>query len=89
MAGTLCAFSFHDHVQEGKTLYERNCSNCHGTDGTRGALGAKNLQRSILADSAVYLQIWNGKRIMPAFRKRLLPEQVADIVLYVKSLRVK
>ena len=74
-------------AEEGKGLYEDHCARCHGKDGTRGLFGAKNLQKSQLSDSAIILQISNGRRIMPAFRKRISPDQMTAISIYIKSFR--
>ena len=71
----------------GRTLFEHNCSRCHGADGTKGFLGAKNLRRSLLPDSAIVERIQNGKRIMPSFRKKLRPEEIQTLATYVKTLR--
>jgi mono/diheme cytochrome c family protein len=71
----------------GKKLYTRNCKHCHGTDGTRGFLGAKNLRKSILPDSDISKQVQNGKRIMPSFRKKFSADELMQVIGYVKSLR--
>ncbi|MCF6407930.1 cytochrome c [Chitinophaga filiformis] len=75
------------HTGEGQTLYEQHCARCHGADGTRGMFGAKNLQKSLLPDTAIALQIRNGKRIMPPFKKRLTPDQINELTTYIKTLR--
>lgn len=72
---------------EGKDLYEHHCARCHGTDGSRGMFGAKNLQKSLLADTAIALQIRNGKRIMPSFKKKFTPYQINELSAYIKTLR--
>ncbi|WP_188133873.1 cytochrome c [Chitinophaga sp. CF418] len=75
------------HMGEGQALYEHHCARCHGTDGARGMFGAKNLQKSLLPDTAITLQIRNGKRIMPPFKKRLTPGQINELSAYIKTLR--
>ncbi len=72
---------------DGKNLYEYHCSRCHGTDGTRGMFGAKNLQKSLLPDAAITIQIRNGKRIMPSFKKKFTPNQINEVSAYIKTLR--
>lgn len=72
---------------EGKGLYEHYCARCHGTDGARGMFGAKNLQKSLLPDTAIALQIRNGKRIMPSFKKKFTPDQINEVSAYIKTLR--
>lgn len=71
----------------GKALFGHNCSRCHGNDGTKGFFGAKNLQISRLSDSAITVQILNGKKFMPSFRKRLSPDEIQSLTQYVKTLR--
>ena len=75
------------HSGEGQALYEHHCARCHGTDGARGMFGAKNLQKSQLPDTAIARQIRNGKRIMPAFKKKLNPDQINELAAYIKTLR--
>lgn len=77
------------HPGAGESLYKQHCARCHGNDGTKGMFGARNLQRSMLADTAVTLQIQRGKGFMPGFRKKLSTEQLQELVTYVKSLRVQ
>lgn len=72
---------------EGKGLYEHHCARCHGVDGARGMFGAKNLQKSQLSDTAITLQIRNGKRIMPSFKKKFTPDQINEVAAYIKTLR--
>lgn len=75
------------HTGEGQTLYEHHCARCHGADGARGLFGARNLQKSMLPDTAIALQIRNGKKIMPAFKKKLSPDQINELSAYIKTLR--
>jgi mono/diheme cytochrome c family protein len=71
----------------GKDLYMHNCSTCHGETGDRGRFGAKDLRKSILPDSSIILQMQNGRKIMPSFRKRLSPDEMNEIMHYIKTLR--
>jgi cytochrome c6 len=77
------------HADAGESLYKQHCARCHGHDGTKGMFGARNLQRSMLTDSAVTQQIQRGKGFMPGFRKKLSVEQIQEVVTYVKSLRLQ
>lgn len=74
---------------EGQLLYEQHCARCHGKDGSKGFLGAKNLQASELTDAAIILQIQKGKGFMPPFRKKLTTSEISEVMVYIKSLRVK
>lgn len=71
----------------GEGLYKAKCARCHGADGARGFLGAKNLRRSVLPDIAVRQQILMGKGLMPSFRKKLTEAETDLLVAYVKGLR--
>ncbi|MDH7463321.1 cytochrome c [Chitinophagaceae bacterium 26-R-25] len=71
----------------GKELYLHNCATCHGETGDRGRFGAKDLTKSILPDSAIILQMQNGRKIMPSFRKRLTADEMQQIMQFVKTLR--
>jgi cytochrome c6 len=75
--------------QGGRKLYEQHCVRCHGKDGTKGSFGAKDLQQSILPDAAIIRQIEKGKGFMPPFRKKLSINEISQVMLYIKSLRVK
>lgn len=75
------------HATSGESLYKRNCSRCHGADGTKEFLGAKNLKRSILSDEDILQKIQNGKGFMPSFSKKFSDDELNQILLYVKSLR--
>jgi mono/diheme cytochrome c family protein len=74
---------------EGQPLYEQHCIRCHGKDGSKGFLGAKNLQLSELTDAAIIRQIEKGKGFMPPFQKKLTADEISEVMLYIKSLRVK
>ena len=74
-------------VSKGQDIYENKCIRCHGPDGTRGLLGAKNLQQSLLQDSAITLIVLRGKKFMPAYKSKLTAKEIEDVTFYVKSLR--
>lgn len=71
----------------GDALYKRNCKVCHGNDGTRGFMGAKNLKASSLETMAIVQQIREGKGPMPSFKKKFSEEELVVLADYVKSLR--
>lgn len=71
----------------GKILFEKNCTGCHGYDGTKGAYGAKNLRKSKLDNDALVKAIGNGNWIMPKWKKRLNPAQIQSIANYIKTFR--
>ena len=85
-------------ADEGKGLYNKSCSSCHGTEG-RGQtkiglkLGAKDLSQSKLTDAEIEKQIREGKAgddgklKMPSFKDALTPEEMKVLVAYVKAFR--
>lgn len=93
LAGIMAFFSFAPFEQKpraektGQELFERYCKQCHGKDGTRGLFGAKDLQASRLSDEALYTTIAKGKKVMPAWEKKLDTNQLGLVVTYVKTLR--
>ena len=71
----------------GQVLYQKNCQRCHGPDGKKGASGAHDLTKSNLnAFGRTYL-VNNGMGKMPAFGKKLTPEQVKQVVEYSLTLK--
>lgn len=72
---------------DGKKLYERKCARCHGDDGTLEKKGADNLKKSDLNDEGLLSIITDGKKKMPAFSKKLTPEEIKAVANYTKTLR--
>lgn len=71
----------------GKNIFEAKCERCHGTDGTKGLFGAKNLQTSRLQDIELTAVISKGKRGMPRWEKKLSQAEIESVAAYIKSLR--
>lgn len=66
-------------VIDGKSLYKKNCMDCHGAKGvgdTAPALSASNANRSILE---------NGDVEHPSFKNILTPDEITEIIDYLKS----
>ncbi len=78
-------------VAGGHKLFERNCIECHGTQGTGIAHNAANLQSSAVrqeSDGTLFWKITNGhlEKGMPSFSG--LPElQRWQLVLYIRQLQ--
>jgi mono/diheme cytochrome c family protein len=81
----------------GRSIYLDKCTQCHGQtgkgDGPDAAsyypsptslVDAKHM--SSVTDGEIFYQISQGRKPMPAFKRRLLEEQRWDLVLYVRSL---
>jgi len=91
-------FALSARAQEGgAALFKAKCVACHGPDGQGETpigkanklrdLGSPDVQKQSDADLSAI--ITNGKGKMPAYGKSLKPEQVKDLVAYVRSLAKK
>jgi mono/diheme cytochrome c family protein len=70
----------------GKTVFQLNCGGCHtladaGTQGTSSDLDVKKPGYARVVDRVV-----NGKGLMPSFRNRFSPRQIADVAVYVSTV---
>lgn len=82
---------------DSKTLYIRNCSLCHGTDGHAQTSMGKALKAADLTSPAVqsktdaqlYTQIAKGKGKMAGYENILGKKGVEDMVKYVRTLAPK
>lgn len=90
-----------ESITNGAALYKRQCVMCHGATGAGDGPAAKTLKGKLpsLADKAtmsklshaqIHEAITAGKKTeigsMPALGKRLKPEEITDIVNYVRTL---
>ena len=73
----------------GKEVFEKNCSKCHGKDGTKKAFGVKSLEKSQLTTAESFNIITNGKGKMPSWKGTLTNEQINQVVEYIEELRKK
>lgn len=71
----------------GESLYENNCTACHGSDGKLGALGAKDLSTSTMDKAGMIDIITNGKNTMTPFGSMLSKEDIEKVTEYVLTLR--
>ena len=75
-------------VSAGAKIFNNNCASCHA-GGKNSVVAAKNLQAAALAKygkdtvEAITLQVAKGKGAMPAFSKKLNPEQINLVTNYV------
>jgi len=83
-------------IESARSIYLDKCSQCHGDagkgDGPQGKMydpapgnltDAKHM--SMLTDGELFYQISEGRKPMPAFKKRLTEEQRWQLVLFVRS----
>ena len=82
--------------QPGATqIYAKHCASCHGKDGRARTFKAKfNHARDLtdplwqdeVSDERLFNSIMNGKKKMPAYRKKLSESQVNSLIAYVRTL---
>ena len=88
-------------IANGETLYKRSCQACHGPAGLGDGPAAKTLKGKLpnLTDNAMMSKhsdaeltelITNGKKSeignMPPMGKKLKPEEITDVLNYVRTL---
>ncbi len=81
----------------GAATYKTKCAACHGADGKGDtAIGKTNKIRDLSSadvqqqsDADLTAIITNGKGKMPAYGKSLKPDQVKDLVTYIRLLAKK
>ncbi len=81
----------------GGALYKTKCAACHGPDGKgETTIGKANKLRDLSStdvqkqsDADLTGIITNGKGKMPPYGKSLKPEQIKDLVSYLRSLAKK
>lgn len=99
IAAAVAAFTFGSAPAQaqtgGEALYKTKCAGCHGPDGkgqtTMGKannirdLGSADVQKQ--SDDDLSGIIENGKGKMPAYGKSLKPDQIKDLVAYIRTLK--
>ena len=79
----------------GEALYKTKCAACHGADGKgETTVGKANNVRDLgsadvqgQSDDVLAGIIGSGKSKMPAYGKSLKPEQIKDLVTYIRTLK--
>jgi cytochrome c6 len=78
-------------------IYKTNCVLCHGPDGSGATPSGKAMHAKDLGSSEVQKNsdedlaevITNGKNKMPAFGKKVKPDEIHQLVAYVRTLAKK
>ena len=77
-------------VAAAEATYKSKCAGCHGADGKgKPAMKTKDLaspEVQKMSDEELSGIITNGKSPMPAY-KTMTPDQVKDMVAYIRSLK--
>lgn len=72
-------------VTQGEPIFAANCKSCHGAAGG-GFVGPKLVGNDRIANADfVVRQITRGGSDMPAFGKRLTPEEVRAVGTYIRN----
>ena len=82
---------------DAEKIYKTNCVLCHAADGSGSSPSGKALKAQDLRSDAVQKKsdaeltasITNGKGKMPAFGKKLKPDDIAQLVAYIRALPKK
>jgi mono/diheme cytochrome c family protein len=84
-----------DEFAVARVNYQKNCEGCHGETGEGGLVKVENKQikvPSLKADHAkkhtdeqITKMITNGEEQMPSFKDKLKPEEITELVKYVRK----
>lgn len=77
-----------------RALFKQHCVTCHGVDGKADTPVGKAVKASDLlspqvqkkTDAELTEVIENGKQKMPTFKAKLKPQQVKELVEYIREL---
>jgi mono/diheme cytochrome c family protein len=83
-----------DEFATAKTNYAANCEGCHGPNGEGGLVKVQDKQLKVASlksdhakkhtDDQLTKIITNGEEEMPGFKDKLKPEEIAELVRYVR-----
>lgn len=84
-----------DELANARTNYSKNCEGCHGPNGEGGLVKLDNKQIKVPSlhadhakkhtDAEIIDFITNGHEEMPAFKDKLRPEEVTELVRFVRK----
>lgn len=72
---------------EGKAVFAKYCTLCHGEDGKRQANGAKDITLSQMPLKDRMVLIGSGKNLMTPFQGILTPKEIEAVAKYTTTLR--
>jgi len=85
-----------DEFANAKANYAKNCEGCHGPNGDGGLVKVDNKQIKVPSlhaehaikhtDAEIIDFITNGHEAMPAFKDKLRPEEVTELVRFVRKV---
>jgi cytochrome c6 len=97
LAVSLVLWSAPAAADDAAATYKAKCSACHGADGKGETpmgkkMGIKDLaspEVQKMSDDELSAVIADGKNKMPSYKKSLKPEQIKELVGYIRSLAKK
>lgn len=71
----------------GESVYEANCTRCHGSNGKLGLSGAKDLTVTTLTPAEMQQVIADGANggMMPGYKEVLKPEEIQAVAEYIET----
>lgn len=72
---------------DGKLLFKKNCSICHGIKGNMKINGAKDLTKSKATLVKSVAQVYFGRKLMTPFKGKLTDTEIVVVSEYANSLR--
>ena len=84
-------------INEGKELYMKNCSNCHGKMGTGDGPKAKLLETPVgdfsskvfqaETDGEMFYKTWKGRDEMPTYKGKVTDDEIWTMVVFLRTLK--
>ena len=75
------------YTPDGAAVFRKNCVICHGSDGSLGMNGAKDLRASTLSLDERLSIITEGKKLMTPFGAILSPEEIKAVAEHTLTLK--
>ncbi len=88
--GLISTATLASDTHKGNTIYEKYCSNCHGSDGRGVMATAPDFsigQGLIKSDRSLVERIEKGDNVCPSFKKVIKERNLYDLVSYIRTLR--
>jgi cytochrome c6 len=84
---------FSTNAKAGAATFKTKCAGCHGADGKgKAALKTQDMSSAAvqqMSDAELTAITTDGKGKMPAYGKSLKPDQIKDLVDYIRSFAKK
>jgi len=73
-------------IEQGKTIFNALCVECHGQDGKKSLFNAPDLTSSKLSEDEKRDVITNGRKVMPKYKNDLHKEEIENLLKYIQTL---